>query len=236
MKKKIIYFILWLVLLCTAGGCIGREQKGFFQEVPEEGMGSGSFGNRKTGANSRKDTQEGTRVEDSGQSGDSKIEPVSPGGSGTGGSQPTQTVYVQVSGAVAKPGVYELEEGSRIFQAVALAGGMTEEADGSALNQAAALSDGQMVYVPKQGEPTVQGAGTPSVGFGQAQQADGKVNLNTATEAELMALPGIGEAKARSILAWREQHGSFSQIEDLMEIEGIKDGVFSKIKDSIKVD
>lgn len=236
MKKKIIYFVLWLMLLCTAGGCIGREEEGFFLKGPVEGTGSGPSGNRNTGNNSGKDTQGGARVDGSGQSGDSQMEPSSPSGSAAGGSQPTQTIYVQVSGAVATPGVYEIEEGSRIFQAVELAGGMTEEADGSALNQAAALSDGQMVYVPRQVEAPAQGAGNLSVGDGQAQQADGKVNLNTATEAELMALPGIGEAKARSILAWREAHGGFSQIEDLMEIEGIKDGVFSKIKDSIKVD
>ena len=64
---------------------------------------------------------------------------------------------------------------------------------------------------------------------------DGKVNLNTATKEELQTLPGIGEAKALSILAWREEHGSFAQIEDIMKIEGIKEGVFSKIKDSVKV-
>ena len=64
---------------------------------------------------------------------------------------------------------------------------------------------------------------------------DGKVNLNTATKEELQTLPGIGEAKAQSIVAWREEHGSFTQIEDIMKIEGIKEGVFSKIKDSVKV-
>ena len=62
------------------------------------------------------------------------------------------------------------------------------------------------------------------------------MNLNTATEEQLMTLPGIGQAKAKSIIAWREENGNFSKIEDLMEIEGIKEGVFSKIKDSIKVD
>ena len=64
---------------------------------------------------------------------------------------------------------------------------------------------------------------------------DGRINLNTATQEELMTLPGIGEAKAKSILAWREDHGSFEQIEDIMKIEGIKEGVFSKIKDYVKV-
>ena len=67
-------------------------------------------------------------------------------------------------------------------------------------------------------------------------QEDGRINLNTATETELMTLPGIGAAKARSILAFREANGSFQCTEDLMKIEGIKDGVFSRIKDSIRVD
>lgn len=135
-------------------------------------------------------------------------------------------IYVQVNGAVGKPGVYELKEGSRIFQAVELAGGVTELADTKNLNQAETLSDGQMVYVPSFGEqPSQETAG----------QEDGRINLNTATEAELMALPGIGATRARSILEWREKNGGFQQIEDLKNIEGIKDGVFSKIKDSVKV-
>lgn len=223
MKKKIIYAAILLAFFCMASGCKGREEEGFFLKNAE-GAGEES---------SPEDLE-----------GDPKG-PTSPDVSPAGDFGPAPAIYVQVSGAVAKPGVYELTEGSRIFQAVELAGGMTEEADAGALNQAAALSDGQMVYVPKEGEGAGQagalGAGTRQPqqdfgGTGQPQQADGKVALNTATEAELMALPGIGAAKAKSILAWREEHGGFSQIEDLMKIEGIKDGVFSKIKDSIKVD
>lgn len=138
-----------------------------------------------------------------------------------------QMIYVQVSGAVALPGVYELAEGSRVFEAVELAGGMTEEADAGQMNQAQTVSDGQMIYVPHQGE-TTEGA----VGM---QQEDGRVNLNTATAQQLMTLPGIGQAKAESIIAWREENGGFTQVEDLMKIEGIKEGVFSKIRDNIKV-
>lgn len=135
-------------------------------------------------------------------------------------------IYVQVSGAVVSPGVYELPEESRVFEAIELAGGLTGEADAGQINQAQVLNDGQMIYVMKKGE-----AESPGIG----QQQDEKVNLNTATAEELMTLPGIGEAKAVSIIAWREANGGFQRIEDLMEIEGIKEGVFSKIKDSIKV-
>lgn len=144
------------------------------------------------------------------------------------------SIYVQVSGAVASPGVYELPEGSRVFEAIELAGGMTAEADARQMNQAQTISDGEMIYVKSQGE---QVEGTSEIPFSeQTQQEDGKVNLNTATEEQLMTLPGIGQAKAKSIIAWREENGNFSKIEDLMEIEGIKEGVFSKVKDSIKVD
>ncbi|MCI9137216.1 MAG: hypothetical protein HFH48_06590 [Lachnospiraceae bacterium] len=145
--------------------------------------------------------------------------------------QEKKKIYVQVNGAVKNPGVYELEEGSRIFQAVELAGGITEEADAGALNQAEMLKDGQMIRIPRYGETEEQLSQMEGAG-----QEDGRVNLNTATEAELMTLPGIGTAKAKSILAWREENGSFLQVEDLMKIEGIKSGVFSKIKDSVKVD
>lgn len=140
-------------------------------------------------------------------------------------------IYVQVSGAVYKPGVYELSEGSRVFEAIALAGGVTEEADERLLNQAQPLSDGQMLYVYAEGE-------APEETVPREAQApeDGRVNLNTASLEQLMELPGIGQAKAESILAFRKARGAFAKIEDVMEIEGIKEGVFSKIKDRIKVD
>ena len=142
----------------------------------------------------------------------------------------TDIIYVQVSGAVNHPGVYELPLGSRVFQALELAGGMTQEAQES-INQAQTLEDGQMIWVPT----VEEAAALPEQQPESLAKDDGKVNLNTATKEELQTLPGIGEAKAQSIVAWREEHGSFTQIEDIMKIEGIKEGVFSKIKDSVKV-
>lgn len=143
----------------------------------------------------------------------------------------TDIIYVQVSGAVNHPGVYELPLGSRVFQALELAGGMTQEAQEKSINQAQTLEDGQMIWVPTAEEA----AALPEQQPESLAKDDGKVNLNTATKEELQTLPGIGEAKAQSIVAWREEHGSFTQIEDIMKIEGIKEGVFSKIKDSVKV-
>lgn len=201
MKKKIIYFVI-LALLCMAAGC-GEEKK------------DGMLLSENT------DMEEEVPEE-------SDPEDVQEKDSDNAKSE--QMIYVQVNGAVAKPGVYALAEGSRIFQAVELAGGVTESADTRSLNQAEVLTDGQMVYVMNCEEAAAQ---EPQQ---DGQKEDGRVNLNTATQEELMTLPGIGAAKAESILAWREENGSFTQIEDLMKIEGIKDGVFSKIKDSVKID
>ena len=162
----------------------------------------------------------------------------SPAGLPAEGEEPEDAapIYVQVSGAVASPGVYTLPQGARMFQAIELAGGLTEEADAKSLNQAGLLADGQMVYVMSQEEAAAQASLAPAREGPEYGANDGRVNLNTATEPELMALPGIGAAKAKSILAWREENGGFSQIEDLMKVQGIKEGVFSKIKDSIKVE
>ncbi|GHU43577.1 ComE operon protein 1 [Clostridia bacterium] len=147
-------------------------------------------------------------------------------------------IFVQVCGAVVAPGIYSMPSGSRIFEAVERAGGMLPTADLSSLNQAKPLEDGQMVYVFTQGEMAAEPerAGE-QVGAtdGKGSKADGLVNINTASKADLMGLPGIGEAKAEIIVSFREENGAFSAIEDLMKITGIKEGVFSKIKDKIKV-
>lgn len=137
-------------------------------------------------------------------------------------------VYVHVTGAVVNPGVYQLPQGSRIFEAIALAGGVTEDADVASVNQAQIVSDGQMIYVYAIGE---EGCGINE----RQSQEDGRVNLNTASVEQLMTLPGIGQAKAESIISFRETHGEFESVEDIMNIEGIKEGVFSKIEDHIKV-
>lgn len=153
-----------------------------------------------------------------------------------GASKELPEIYVQVSGAVNAPGVYALPEGSRIFQAVELAGGVTEEADVSSLNQAKPLTDGEMIWVMTAAEAAERGNQPEALGDGDnSAKDDGKINLNTATKEELMELPGIGAAKAEAILAWREKNGSFTQIEDLMKIEGIKEGVFSKIENYVRV-
>lgn len=139
-----------------------------------------------------------------------------------------RSVWVYVCGSVNHPGVYELSEGSRITDAIEAAGGMTEEAADTYLNLAETLSDGQKIEVPSLEEAEVL---TEAGKTGAA----GLVNLNRATEEELMTLSGIGASKAKEIIRYRETKGGFGKPEDLMKIPGIKEGVFHKIRDQITV-
>lgn len=149
-------------------------------------------------------------------------------------------IYVYVCGEVEQAGVYMLLEGSRVFDLFELAGGLTQDAALDYWNQAGVLTDGQMIYVPtkEEAEERQEGWDISSNTSENANTNDtsGKINLNTASLEQLMEIPGIGEAKAKAILNYRETNGSFSAIEDVMQIEGIKEGVFSKMKDYIVVD
>jgi competence protein ComEA len=152
----------------------------------------------------------------------------------------SQTIYVHVCGAVKHAGVYALAQGSRVVDAVTAAGGFAKRADSDRLNQAELVSDGQRLYIPAVGETVSADSVAAEDGAvtneeSASVRSDGKVNINTADAAALMTLPGIGEAKADAILAYREEHGSFQTIDELKQISGIKDGVFNKIKDYITV-
>lgn len=139
-------------------------------------------------------------------------------------------ICVYVCGQVQAPGVYYLDAGSRICDAVSAAGGCLDTADTCAVNQAERLVDGSRIYIPQEGETPV------SISMGDMEQADGQVHLNRADKETLMTLPGIGETKADAILEYRDSHGGFTKKEELMDIPGIKDGVFRKIEDYITVE
>lgn len=142
--------------------------------------------------------------------------------------------YVYICGAVANPGVYMLPEGSRIYEVIALAGGLTEEAEETLLNQAERVTDGMMlrVYTKAEAEElsVIQESGET------AETSDSRININTAGASELMSLPGVGSAKADAILSYRETNGAFASIEELMNVPGIKEGVFQQMKEYIRVD
>ncbi|MDR1801196.1 MAG: helix-hairpin-helix domain-containing protein [Lachnospiraceae bacterium] len=148
-------------------------------------------------------------------------------------------ITVHVCGAVNIPGVYQLADGSRIYEAIKAAGGMTSAANDASINQAELLADGTQVYIPEVGEAPKTGAANygnsgSSIGTGNSA-AGAKININTATKEELMTLNGIGASKASSIIDYRTKHGSFSKPDDLMKVEGIKEGTYNKIKDMITI-
>ena len=162
-------------------------------------------------------------------------------------------IYVDVCGAVANPGVFQLAAGSRVFQAIEAAGGYLPEAALTCVNRAGVLTDGQQLYILTQEEMERQGLDPAemakasdgqmngSAGAGQntgmtAQvQQDNRININTADEAQLTTLTGIGATRAQAIIAYREENGPFAAIEDIMNVQGIKEGTFAKIKDEIVV-
>ncbi|MDE7422914.1 MAG: helix-hairpin-helix domain-containing protein [Lachnospiraceae bacterium] len=146
------------------------------------------------------------------------------------GKEKKKSIFVHICGAIKKAGVYELKEGSRICDAIKAAGGFKKTANQTFLNQAQVLSDGEQVVVPvkENTEKNVQ-----NMEEMPASQNTQKVSINHATCEELMTLPGIGESKANSIIKFREENGGFQTLEDLKKIQGIKDGVYSKIADYI---
>lgn len=136
-----------------------------------------------------------------------------------------RTIYVHVAGAVREPGLYRLEEGERVDDAVRAAGGPLEVADLDGVNLAAKLKDGDKVVVPAlgaEGEEGEQGAG-------------GKVNLNRADAAALESLPGIGPALSQRILAYREDHGGFGAVEELLKVSGIGPRTFETLAELVTV-
>ena len=162
-------------------------------------------------------------------------------------------IYVDVCGAVANPGVFQLAAGSRVFQAIEAAGGYLPEAALTCVNRAGVLTDGQQLYILTQEEMERQGldpaemsgasdgqmngsAGTgQNTGMTAQVQQDNRININIADEAQLTTLTGIGATRAQAIIAYREENGPFAAIEDIMNVQGIKEGTFAKIKDEIVV-
>jgi competence protein ComEA len=153
-------------------------------------------------------------------------------------------IMVYVSGHVVNPGVFALYEGARINDAVKAAGGMTETADPNAVNLAAFVLDEQhiIVFGLEDGmPPSIMGgsfgsAGNSASGAGGSITADGRININTATIAELTTLNGIGEVRAEAIIRHRDARGGFERIEEIMNVSGIGESIFAAVKDRIFID
>lgn len=285
LKYKIRMILFWIWIATAVTGCAKKEAV-FLEETydletasevesadsPENSEGAEASKNGtnvqkadacETGDNALAGSVSGDSCNsENGSEGTADLGEVSEGSRETEGQQ---TMYVDVCGAVVNPGVYELETGSRIFQAVDAAGGYLPEAAKNYLNRARNLVDGQQIYVPTEdevtenielmiakapealqpqntyedslaensrGEVNSSGTGQGSEGEGHFQ-TDDRIDLNTADASQLSTLSGIGQSKAEAIIAYREAHGRFSSIEEIMNVEGIKECTFSKIKDKI---
>ncbi|MFC4766303.1 helix-hairpin-helix domain-containing protein [Effusibacillus consociatus] len=148
----------------------------------------------------------------------------------TTGLKPAGEVKVDVKGAVHSPGVYSLPSGSRIADAIQVAGGANEKADLEALNLAQKLVDGGLVVVPVKGD-SQSGANTVKT----ALSPEGKLNINTATVQQLDAVNGIGSTRAQAIVQYREQNGPFQSVDDLLKVKGFGPKLLAAIKDQLVV-
>lgn len=262
-----VLFFLWTASAMT--GCARREEV-FLEEMDSDeensnrkaGEESTAYENNVTAGEKPEKQSAVSEAESEGNTENSALDllPETP---------IPQKIFVDVCGAVVNPGVYELDEGARIFQAVDAAGGYLPEAAINYLNRARSIGDGQQIYVPTEKEVSeelelamakvpealndgdksgssgleeIQGSSVenPSgtVGRDTGSSGDGagddpRINLNTADAGQLSTLSGIGQSKAEAIVAYREAHGDFASIEEIMNVEGIKEGTFSKIKDKI---
>lgn len=272
IKNRCCYAVS--LILCGAlfltglTGCKSREAQFLIdglQEAKAE-VDAESSEEKTSGQKSKKDTAEKKadtedRQNDDGSSAESRKKQAESDGSdagngteinSTGETQP-EMIYVDVCGAVANPGVFQLAAGSRVFQAIEAAGGYLPEAVQNCVNRAGVLTDGQQLYILTQEEMERQGldpaemsgasdgqmngsAGTgQNTGVTAQVQQDNRININTADEAQLTTLTGIGATRAQAIIAYREENGPFAAIEDIMNVQGIKEGTFAKIKDEIVV-
>lgn len=253
--KVVLWGILWAMLCPTLGACGAQREELFLSEKESIAYGDGNRKveskvedtdpNREAKSNAG-DTDQNRKAEPSAGSTDrAELSDAS--------SEEEKTLVVHICGAVSAPGVYELPAGSRIIDAVEAGGGFLPEADEACCNLAEEIVDGCQIYIMTKSESCADGQTEKKAGIQTSPDSDmqttdrnvrsnstpalenGLVNLNTADVAALMTLPGIGESRAKAIISYREQHGAFAQIEDIMKISGIKQAAFSKIKDKITV-
>jgi len=218
MKRRIFIFILFLVIVLTLFSACRKKESVAIMSADNELL------NDITVSDTVVADEDSDKDFDKDPDKDSDKEAVS--------------LLVHICGAVANPGVYELAEGDRICHAVEKAGGFTTRADQNYLNQAQKITDGMRIYIPTQ-EETALAAEDILLLTDDLQQAhaseSGLININTAGLEQLCSLPGIGEGKAQNIIAYREEKGSYTSIEEIMNVEGIKEGLFEKIRDKITV-
>jgi competence protein ComEA len=140
-------------------------------------------------------------------------------------------LIVHVAGAVARPGVHRLPAGTRVIDAVEMAGGHLPDADADRLNLAASLGDGQRIYVPRQGEPEPM----PPPDTTESSEPAGPIDLNVAGPDQLDELPGIGPAIAQAIVDYRRTHGRFRSVDELLEVRGIGESKLALLRSRVRI-
>ncbi len=221
--NKIVYIVACLVIILLGlNGCASRQEKLILEmDEPKD-----SFIAEDTEVT--KEVEESDEIKETRET--IEIEEELP-----------TVIVVHVCGAVQSPGVYELKGLSRVSDAIEAAGGLGDNAAANYLNQAAVIADGQQIYIPTEQEldelkvdfPISDAGDNRISSTDSANNMSTLVNINTASKEQLMTLPGIGEAKADSILTYRSEAGGFSRTEDIMQVEGIKEGLFQKIREYI---
>jgi competence protein ComEA len=151
-------------------------------------------------------------------------------------SQPiNKEVLIDIKGAVFQPGVYKMKSGDRVIDAVEVAGGFLDDADTRKVNLASLLTDEMVIIVPREGDEEEREVLIKPENSSNADSAGEKININSASEEELTALTGVGPAKAKAIIDYRTDHGLYKSIEEIMNVTGIGEKSFEKLKDEITV-
>ena len=235
IRGKSVTIMALAMSVFLLAGC-GRQKRDVFTQTIYA-----QDGRQEAGATG---TELGTSPDPSDASGKTQNSKVNAESGGSRADPVKRQICVFVCGAVMNEGVYYLDEGSRVIDAVNAAGGYREDADRIYVNQAEYVYDAERVRIPTVGEAEEyrkqdgSAYGDEGQGSGRSapQTANGLININTASRSELMQIPGIGESKADRIIAYRENHGRFGSVEEILNVSGIGDGIYEGLKDYITVE
>lgn len=213
IKEKKLFFILFIGIILIIGGILFYFQRSNDKILMMDQTATEEFENNSMELNQEENIK-------SVDQGESSVDKQSP-----------KEIMVHIVGQVKNPGVVEVQEGTRLIEAIEQLGGTTQEADLDAVNLAKKLADEEKIYIPKKGE--ISQSNTNS-GMVEEENSD-KININTASQEELKTLSGIGDGISKNIIEYREANGGFKSIEEIKEVNRIGDKIFNDIKDKITI-